>query len=114
MELIGKVSIYSGAIIIYSFLHALLTVLRIICRGLRSPTGETQTPSDRGLGGWRAGKYGVHLLYHYSWFRMVELIRVQSKSQTDLFKNYSYSIGLCATKKKQLRNNYTTVIMNVQ
>ena len=42
-------------------------------------------------------------------------VRVPSRCQIDLFKNYSYSIGSCAKKKKDLlRKNCTKYVnMNV-
>ena len=45
---------------------------------------------------WKFGECG--LSFHSYYFQSP-----QSMSQRDLFKNYSYSIGLCAKKSEQLR-----------
>ena len=49
------------------------------------------------LQSWKTADYGVILYNHYS------------QVLSELFKNYSYSIGPCAKNKNLLRNNYSPV-----
>ena len=59
------------------------------------------------LKSWNSDDCGVPLHYHYSQFIkpvVVQLVRVPSMGQDDMFKSYYYSIEPCAKKGETTQN----------